>query len=104
MHQAMNGVESREVRGSEHHEHNLEGRSMCAILQSEPRRAMTPKASTTFFASSAQDIGSSARLNRYEAKDPAAVLKPSANFRKANEASQDRLWTKENEFGLHEDK
>lgn len=29
----MNGVKQREVRGSEHHEHVQEGRSMSAILQ-----------------------------------------------------------------------
>ena len=43
----MNGVNQREVRGSEHREHVMEGRAMGAILQPDApaqRRAMTPKA------------------------------------------------------------
>ena len=82
----MNGVEAREVRGSIDHEHNLAGKSMSSILQPEPIGSQIPKASNTF-ASSGQEVGISARISRYESKDPATLLKPSANFRKASEAS-----------------
>ena len=104
IHKAMNGVSQREVSGSEQHEHVLEGRSMNAILRPDTipdRRAMTPRIKQSFSKAS-QDIGSSAKMSGYKAQDPAQCLKPSANFRKANEASLDRLWTKENEFGLHD--
>lgn len=39
-----------------------------------------------------------------EAKDPAQELKPQKNFRKANEASMDRLWQRENEFNMYDKK
>ena len=40
-----------------------------------------------------------------ETVDPASNLKPSAHFRKASEASMgNRLWTRENEFGMFEQK
>ena len=39
-----------------------------------------------------------------EAKDPAEQLKPQKNFRKANEASMDRLWQRENDFNLYDKK
>ena len=36
--------------------------------------------------------------------DPATLLKPNSEFRRANAASQDRLWTPENQFGLYENR
>jgi|Transcript_34765 hypothetical protein len=43
-------------------------------------------------------------MSRYEAKDPATCLKPHAEFRKASEASQSRLWTRDNDFEMHDNK
>ena len=38
-----------------------------------------------------------------EYQDPANLLKPATDFRKANEASMgSRLWTRENEFDIYE--
>jgi len=79
---------------------------MAAILMPDApaqRRAITPKANT--FSKMSQDIGCGSLMStNYESKDPAQCLKPNASFRKANEASQTRLWTRENEFDLFEDK
>ena len=80
---------------------------MNAILQPDSapqRRAMTPKADN--FVRSSLAIGISAQMyQKKEKDDPANLLKPSAHFRKASEASMgNRLWTNENEFGLFENK
>ena len=64
----MNGVRQREVSGSEHREHVMEGRSMCAILMPDAapqRRCMTPRTDT--FAKTSQLIGSSQALAVQEA-------------------------------------
>ena len=56
----MNGDRKREVSGSQHHEHNAEGRLMNAILQPDSapqtRRATTPKVNN--FIRSSTAIGS----------------------------------------------
>lgn len=102
----MNGVKKRDVSGSEFHERNQEGRSMNAILQpdsvAQTRRATTPQAGN--FIRSSTAIGSGAQMyNKKEAQDPANLLKPAANFRKASEASMgNRLWTNENDFSLYD--
>ena len=63
---------------------------------------MTPKAETFVRASDA--IGASLG-NKAEHKDPATLLKPSASFRKASEASMgNRLWTNDNDFDMYDDK
>ena len=50
---AMNGVEKREVRGSQKHEHVLEGRSMSAILrQAPPATSRNAQTKNSFFSSS----------------------------------------------------
>ena len=81
---------------------------MCAILQPAEvpqRRAMTPQHRNNEMQSSAAAIGIGFKIQtKYEAQDPATTLKPSNTFRKATEASLDRLWQKENEFTFHEDK
>ena len=66
---------------------------------------MTPKA--TNFIRSSSAVGASFDLyqNGKKAEDPADKLKPTANFRKASEASMgNRLWTNDNDFELYEDK
>ena len=49
---AMNGVEKREVRGSQKHEHVLEGRSMSAILRQAPVTSRNAQTKNSFFSSS----------------------------------------------------
>ena len=80
---------------------------MCAILQpdsiAQTRRAMTPSASTYIRSSNA--IGSAQMYNSKKAQDPADLLKPQKNFRRASEASMgNRLWTNENDFDMFNDK
>ena len=55
---------------------------------------------------SSSAIGVSTELqSEYQLKDPADMLKPQAEFRRANEASMGpRLWTRENEFDIYESK
>ena len=110
----MNGVVQREVRGHEAHEHNQEGRSMNAILQPESapqqrmqkKGSMTPKANV--FERSSSVVGTSQHIyasKKLETEDPANLIKPSASFRRASEASMgNRLWTNENDFDLYENK
>lgn len=62
---------------------------MNAILRPDSlpdRRAMTPKVQNSY-AKASQVIGSSAKMSGFKAKDPTETLKPSSNFRRANEAS-----------------
>ena len=67
---------------------------------------MTPKAEN--YVKSSLVIGTAAQL--YSKKDetpqdPASLLKPNASFRKASEASMgNRLWTRENEFDMYDNK
>ena len=63
---------------------------------------MTPKANT--FMRSSQAIGSSHQMSeKKESADPASLLRPHANFRKASEASMgNRLWTRDNEFEMYD--
>jgi hypothetical protein len=101
----MNGVRQREAGGSQYREHVMEGRAMHAILEPESapqRRNMTPQADR--FVRISTQIGAGSELyQNQERVDPATQLKPAANFRKASEASMgNRLWTNENEFGIHE--
>ena len=47
-------------------------------------------------------VGTAANIFGGESTDPAENLKPNKNFRKANEASQDRLWQRDNDFNLYD--
>ena len=68
------------------------------------RRASSQQAVASRFMRSSTAVGSNANMFGGEQADPAEMLKPQKNFRKANEASQDRLWTRENEFDLYGEK
>jgi len=70
----------------------------------DPRRASSQQAVQSRFARSSQAVGSNANMFGGAQADPAEMLKPQKNFRKANEASQDRLWTRENDFDLYGEK
>ena len=61
----------------------------------------------TRYTKSSTMIGTAAAFKQAagnEPVDPADCLAPNKNFRKASEASMGRLWQRENEFGLYEDK
>ena len=49
-------------------------------------------------------VGTAANIFGGKNEDPAEKLEPQKNFRKANEASMDRLWQRENEFNLYDKK
>ena len=50
-------------------------------------------------------IGVAAQLyKKEESADPASLLKPSASFRKASEASNNRLWQHDNDFEMYDNK
>ncbi len=65
---------------------------------------MTPTAQN--YVKSSLAIGTAAQLyKKEESQDPASLLKPSASFRKASEASMgSRLWTRDNEFDMYDNK
>lgn len=102
----MNGTVPRPVNGSVLPEHNHTGQSMNYVMypeEQDSRRCHSQRLNQARFGKSSQMIGTQSSLFGGEEKDPAEQLAPSKNFRKASEASG-RLWQKENEFDLYEDK
>lgn len=104
---SMNANSSnRPVNGSVMPEHNQTGQSMNYVMYGEERdtrRCRSQQAAQARFGKSSQMIGTQANLFGGEQKDPADCLAPAKDFRKASEASG-RLWQRENEFDLYEDK
>ena len=105
MQAAMFGERKRAVNGSKFHGHLMECRSMNALLQPESvaqtRRAMTPL--NNYLLKSSTVIGSG--LRKQERKDPANLLKPPAEFRKATAMSMNNsLWMNDTDFNLRGEK
>ena len=69
----------------------------------DTRRSASQQVETRFTRSS-HAVGINARMFGGEKTDPAENLKPQKNFRRANEASMDRLWQRENDFNLYDRK
>ena len=107
IHNTMNGQTARNVSGSVLPEHNQTGQSMNYVMygeQRDNRRCVSQQANQARFAKSSQMIGTQANLFGAEQKDPADCLAPQKNFRKASEASMGRLWQRDNDFDLYEQK
>ena len=104
----MNGNVNRPVNGSVLPEHNHTGQSMNYVMYPESRdtrRCHSQQASQARFTKASQMIGTNASMFGGEQKDPAECLAPQKNFRKASESEmKGRLWQRENEFDLFEDK
>ena len=85
----MNGVSKRAPNGSSDPEHVMAGKSMSSIIQPDMeegplRRAHSQQAR---FSKSSNMIGSNAEMFKKDPVDPATMLKPDKNFRKASAAS-----------------
>ena len=103
----MHGNKSRPVNGSVLPEHNHTGQSMFDVMNPESRdkrRCASEMASQSRFTRSSQAIGTAENIFGGETvADPSTKLAPDKNFRRASEASG-RLWARENEFEMFEDK
>ena len=102
IHQSMNGnTQPRRPCGTEYPEHNQTGNSMHEVFNpqlKDVRKSTSQAAIANQYTKSSSMFGSSIETCRYELKDPAKLLSPDKKFRRANEASQDRLWQLENEL------
>ena len=93
----------RAPEGSENPEHLMAGKAMSSIIQPDMeegplRRARSQQAR---FTKSSNMIGSNAEMFKKEPVDPATMLKPDKNFRKASAASQrNPLWVEEKDLDL----
>ena len=82
---------------------------MCQILRPEeetkelaqPRGDSTPR--NNYYVRQSDSIGVQERIrSSMSNRDPAELLQPDRNFRRANESSSDRLWHHENNMPLYE--
>lgn len=92
-------IENRSVN----RQHNQVGTMMCQILrpEEETKELAQPReqdfARRDYFVRSSDSVGITERMkNTTPRQDPSELLRPDRNFRRANEASLDRLWTNEN--------
>ena len=103
----MNGVSQRAPEGSANPEHLMAGNTMSSIIKPDMeegplRRAHSQQAR---FTKSSNMIGSNAEMFKKEPVDPATMLKPDKNFRKASAASErNPLWVEDKDLDLISEK
>lgn len=105
--QEMNGVGRRAPSGSAHPEHIMAGRTMSSIVQPDMQQPSERRAYSQQqrFNKSSTMIGSNAEIFKKDPVDPASMLKPDKNFRKASVASQrNPIWVEEKDLDLISEK
>ena len=105
----MNGVSQRDPSGTNKPEHVLAGKAMSMIIQPDGdndgmgmRRSHSQAAR---FSKASEAIGSNAEMFKKEKVDPADMLRPDKDFRKASVASMgNKLWIEEKDLDLITDR
>lgn len=98
----MNGVDYKNPSGCQKPEHVLEGRAMSAIIK-PPTDSFNRRSQSVqhMYSRASEQVGSNAEIFKRESVDPATLLRPDKNFRKASVASMgNKLWIEEKDMDL----